>query len=148
MPVLRRLAIGVLAASTATAVGACTQNDNGNNTLAGRKETTAPAGVPQTTGPAVSPTGDVKPGGPIDLEAKDNEFVPKTVNAAAGTITITFKNTGASPHTFTSADLKVDVNANAGQTTTITIKDAKAGAYKFVCKYHESVGMVGDITVT
>jgi plastocyanin len=50
------------------------------------------------------------------LEAKDNEFTPKTITAAAGDITIEMENTGVAPHTFTNADLKVDVNVDAGKT--------------------------------
>lgn len=136
MPVLRRLAIGAVAFGLTAALGACTQNDNGNNTLVGRRSNSP------------TPTGTGQAGGPVSLEAKDNEFVPKQLTAAAGDITIEFKNTGVSPHTFTSTDFSVDQNVNAGSSATLTLKGAKPGTYKFVCKYHESLGMTGTITVT
>jgi plastocyanin len=145
MPLLRRLATGAFALSTVLAIGACSQNDNGNNTLVGKNNTPTPPGAPASTG-APSPSGG---GGTLTtLEAKDNEFVPKTATAKAGTISFEMKNTGASPHTFTSADLKVDVNVDAGKTGKIEIADAKPGTYKFICKYHEALGMTGELTVT
>jgi len=139
MHLVRRAVTGALALTTAYALAACAPQDNGNNTLAGERSTPPPG--PQTTGAA-------EPGGPVSLEAKDNEFVPKDITAKAGDITISFKNTGAAPHTFTNADLKVDQNDDAGKTVEITLKDVKPGTYKYVCKYHESVGMTGTLTVS
>ena len=134
----RSAALAVLALF---AVSACSQADNGNNTL-----TDDP--VVSTTASASPTGGGDKPAETDKIEAKDNEFVPKSIAAKAGDITLTMDNTGAAPHTFTQTELKVDVNADAGKTVKITIKGAKAGTYKFVCKYHESIGMVGELTVT
>lgn len=140
MHLRRRAVAGVLAMAFLT--GACTEYDNGNNTLAEQDPSPTAPGGPQTTGPAVVP------GGPIPLEAKDNVFEPKTIEAKAGDITIEMKNTGVAPHTFTNADLKVDVNADGGKTATITLTGVQAGTYKIICKYHESIGMVGELKVT
>jgi len=136
----RRATAGALATLTVLAMG-CTKYDNGNNTLTESSPT--PAGDPRTTKPAEQPAG-----GTIALEAKDNEFAPKTIEVKAGPATIDMKNTGAAPHTFTNADLKVDVNADAGKTATISLTDLKPGTYKFICKYHEALGMVGELKVT
>lgn len=147
----RRATSAALALTAALALGACVEADNGNNTLAYDKTeapsaaSTAP-GAPQSTGPA-------EPGGPdgsgvIDLEAKDNEFVPLEITAKAGTITINMRNTGVAPHTFTNADLEVDVNADGGKNAEIKLTDVKPGKYHFICKYHEALKMVGDLTVT
>jgi plastocyanin len=140
---LRRAAVAALAFSTLFGLAACNKNDTGNNTLVGRKSPSpASSGGPQTTAPAEAG------GGPVALAAKDNEFDPKAITAKAGAVTIEMKNNGVSPHTFTSTDLGVDVNVDAGKTGTIQIADAKPGTYKFVCKYHESLGMTGELTVT
>lgn len=137
---LRRAAAGALALCTVIALGACTKQDNGNNTLVdSRPEPTNTGGGPQTTAPAA---------GAPELEAKDNAFAPKDLTVAAGDVTITMKNTGAAPHTFTLADPKADVNVDAGKTAEIKLTGLKAGTYKFVCKYHESLGMTGELTVT
>ena len=122
---------------------ACTRYDNGNNTLVGQKAPTTPVGDPRTTPPAGGGGG-----GTIALEAKDNAFEPKTIEAKAGDIVIDMKNTGLAPHTFTNADLKIDVNADAGKTAKIELTGVAAGTYKIICKYHESLGMVGELKVT
>jgi plastocyanin len=137
MSLLRRLVIGAVALGTAAALAACTPQDSGNNTLVGTKSPTPSASVPAPV-----------PGGPVSLEAKDNEFVPKAIAAKAGDVTISFDNTGAAPHTFTSPELKVDQNVDAGKKTEISLKGVQPGTYKFVCKYHQSLGMVGELTVT
>lgn len=138
---LRRAAAAALAACTLVGLGACTKNDNGNNTLVGRKAEPTSSGGPQTTAPAEA-------GGELKLEAKDNEFAPTTLTAKAGDISFEMNNTGKAPHTFTSTELGVDVNVNAGEKGTVSIKDAKPGTYAFFCKYHEALGMKGEITVT
>lgn len=144
MRATRPVARAAAALTLVLALGACSQNDNGNNTLTNQTPggPTTPAGAPASTGAAEAPSGTVK------LDAKDNLFDPKDVQAKAGHIVIEMKNAGAAPHTFTQGDLKVDVAADAGKTVTIDIPDAKPGTYKFVCKYHESIGMVGNLTVT
>jgi plastocyanin len=136
---LRRAAAGALALSTVVALGACTKQDNGNNTLADQKpSSTASSGAPAAGAPRI--------------EAKDNEFLPRDLTVSAGDVTITLHNTGAAPHTFTMSDpkvaAKVDVNADSGKTVDIKLTGLKAGKYKFVCKYHEALGMTGELTVT
>jgi plastocyanin len=140
MHLARRAAAGVAAITAAFALAACSPQDNGNNTLAGTKSPGVQGG-PQTTAPAEA-------GAPLTVDAKDNAFAPKTIAAKAGDITITVKNTGAAPHTFTSAELNADQAIDPGKETSITLTGVKAGTYKFVCKYHETLGMTGEITVT
>lgn len=146
----RRRYAAAFALTAALSAVACTEADNGNNTLAEKDipgaQTSATAsasapGAPQSTAPAVA-------GKDIQLEAKDNEFVPLEITAKAGDITIVMENTGKAPHTFTQKDLDVDVNADAGKTATIQLKDVKPGKYHFICIYHEALKMVGDLTVT
>lgn len=150
----RRRAV-LLAPLAALALVACVEADNGNNTLAvgdrgqtpsSAAEPTAP-GAPQSTAPARPGQGG-NAGGAIDLEAKDNVFVPETIDAKAGDITIEMRNTGVAPHTFTNADLKVDVNADGGKSATIKLTGVKPGSYKIICKYHETIGMVGELKVS
>ena len=140
MHLARRALTAAVALTTAYALAACTPNDNGNNTLAGTKSPSAQGG-PQTTAPAEA-------GGSVAVVAKDNEFAPKTLTAKAGDITIALDNTGAAPHTFTSTELKVDQAIDAGKKTSISLTGVQPGTYKFVCKYHETLGMTGELTVT
>lgn len=139
MHLLRRAGAGALALTTAFVLAACSPQDNGNNTLAGSKSPAPTGGGPQTTGAA---------SGNVTIEMKDNEFVPKDVSAKGGSITIELKNTGVAPHTFTANDLHADQDVQAGKDTTVTLSGVAPGTYKFFCKYHESLGMVGQITVS
>lgn len=150
---LRRHAAAALALTAVLSVVACTEADNGNNTLAedehpGAQTTSSASATPQGGPATVAPPVGFPAGKPVPLEAKDNEFAPAAFSVPAGDVEIVMENTGASPHTFTQADLKVDVNADAGKKATIKLKDLKPGTYHFVCKYHESLKMVGDLTVT
>jgi plastocyanin len=140
---LTRLATGATAVALLLTLGACNKNDVGNNTLADRSESPTPTAGPQSTGAASGGSSH-----DVTVDAKDNEFQPKDLTASAGDITVTFKNVGAAPHTFTAKDLKADKSANAGQTLKIDLKDVKPGTYKYVCLYHESLGMTGTLTVT
>jgi plastocyanin len=142
---LTRLASGAAAVTLLLVLGGCAENDNGNNTLVGQSE--SPSASPTAPGHPAS-TAAAPQGGAIALVAKDMEFAPKEVEAKAGTVSIEMKNTGAAPHTFTSTELHVDQNADAGKTVTFTLDGVKPGTYKFICKYHESIGMVGELKVT
>lgn len=126
-----------LALVTSFALAACAPQDSGNNTLVGSKS-------PAASQPPAGNGG----AGSTEIEAKDNEFAPKELDVKAGDVTITLKNTGVSPHTFTSSELSVDQDVNAGKTVEIKLTGLKAGTFKFICKYHESLGMVGELKVS
>jgi len=88
-------------------------------------------------------------------------FVPATVNIAAGD-TVTWTNSGAITHTVTfdsgkaatASDVVLpsgaspfdsgDMEEDATFSHTFTVK----GTYKYVCKYHEMMGMVGTVVVS
>ena len=79
------------------------------------------------------------------VEMQDSVFAPATLTVAVGD-TVTFKNTGALPHTAQTKDGTFDTgNVNAGQSKDVVMK--KAGTFKYICLYHESTGMVGTIEV-
>jgi plastocyanin len=50
-------------------------------------------------------------------------------------------------HTFTADDLKIDQSVDAGQTVEFSHTFDKAGTFKLYCIPHETLGMVGEITV-
>ncbi|MCA1840461.1 MAG: cupredoxin domain-containing protein [Actinomycetota bacterium] len=80
------------------------------------------------------------------VETQDNKFSPVTLTIAPGD-SVTFKNTGNSPHTATAKDGSFDTaNLNPGESRTLTIKGS--GSIAYVCKYHETLGMRGTIEVS
>lgn len=80
------------------------------------------------------------------VEARDdNTFAPSTINVNVGD-TVTFRNTGALPHTATAKDRSFDTgNLNAGESKPVTF--TKAGTFDLVCIYHEAQGMVAKLVV-
>ena len=85
-----------------------------------------------------------------------NAYTKKTLTAVAGRVTITFDNTGFSPHNIalragTRASSKVIAKgpiAIHGATSRISLT-LKKGAYRFFCSVerHEADGMWGIVTV-
>ena len=75
---------------------------------------------------------------------RDNEFVPSDPTISAGGVELV--NEGESPHTFTVEGEDVDVEVEAGQTTTATV-DLKPGTYTLFCNFHRTQGMEGTLTV-
>ncbi|MBI2288107.1 MAG: cupredoxin domain-containing protein [Chloroflexi bacterium] len=61
--------------------------------------------------------------------------------------TITSRDTS---HTFTIAELGINIAVDAGQTVTRELKVEKAGTFAFYCAVpgHRSAGMAGTLTVT
>lgn len=51
-------------------------------------------------------------------------------------------------HTFTSDGLGIDQAVDAGQAVTFSFTFTKPGTYRLICIPHESLGMVGTITVS
>ncbi|MDP6452804.1 MAG: cupredoxin domain-containing protein [SAR202 cluster bacterium] len=75
------------------------------------------------------------------------EFTPDNWEFSAGeTVNFTLKAEGQF-HTFTVADLDIDVNVDAGKTEKLTYTFDTAGTYELICVPHEALGMVGTITV-
>jgi plastocyanin len=90
-----------------------------------------------------------------------SRFDPETVTIAAGD-TVKWTNTGFVTHTVTfdpaMAAKAADVSLPAGvqpfdsgdveEDASFSHTFAAKGAYKYICKYHEDMGMVGTVIVT
>jgi len=100
----------------------------------------------------------------VDVSIKNSPkgvFVPATVNVSVGD-TVTWTNPGAITHTVTFDPTKAmtasDVVLPAGATpfdsgdleedATFSHTFTTKGTYKYVCKYHEMMGMVGTVVVS
>jgi plastocyanin len=83
----------------------------------------------------------------IEEELDDKYFKPTFIKAKAGEkITITAKNEGGLPHTFTSDDLSVDKELQPGKSAKFTITVPSKGAvFQFHCDFHQGSGMVGAV---
>ena len=100
----------------------------------------------------------------VDVSMKNSPkgvFVPATVNVSVGD-TVTWTNPGAITHTVTFDPAKAssagDVALPAGvapfdsgdmeEDATFSHTFTAKGTYKYVCKYHEMMGMVGTVVVS
>jgi plastocyanin len=84
-------------------------------------------------------------GGAPSLSMVDNAFEPADLTVSSGA-TVEVSNDGQNPHTITIEEAGIDEEVEPGQSTSITI-DVEAGEYTMICRFHESVGMEGTITI-
>lgn len=85
----------------------------------------------------------------VTVESNERiEFVPATVNAAVGTLTLTHRNAGAVPHNlvFTDKSLGGTETLTEGKEEAITLTFTEPGTYVFVCTIHS--GQEGKVVVS
>ena len=133
----------ILAVVAALALTAC----GGSEDLG---TTPAPASPPPPSAPAPA-AGDA--GTPVAVELLDpagsgvNAFKPDEFTFSVGQkVTFTF-TAETEAHSFTIDDLGIDEDIDAGKTKTFTFTFDKAGTFDLICIPHETLGMVGKITV-
>jgi len=73
-------------------------------------------------------------------------FAPSSLSVKKGA-TLTIKNVGTNAHTFTITGQGIDITNDVGQTHQVTIS-LPPGTYPFICRFHQSSGMKGTLTVT
>ncbi len=122
-----------LLACLATFSAACTSNTGATSVKATSAVT--------ATGPASAQVAEVKGNSSL-------AFVPNTVKAKVGVLTLTLGNIGGTPHNLTFDEPsfpKIDI-VSAGPTKSATLQLTKPGVYRFVCTIHS--GMAGKLVVT
>ena len=72
-------------------------------------------------------------------------FSPSTVKVNEGQ-TITLENVSDDAHTFTVIGQSIDIETLPGKTSHVAI-DLPPGTYRFVCRFHRSMGMKGLLLV-
>ncbi len=108
---------------------------------------------PSYTPPSASNPPAVR--GAVEITASDGFiFSPANVTVSAGT-TVRWVNTGSAPHTVTSglssrpADSPgTKFDHQLGRGTTFEFQFNEVGEQPFFCRFHESMGMKGVVTVT
>jgi plastocyanin len=84
----------------------------------------------------------------VTVRMEDNFFDPANITVEPGT-TVTWVHSGNNPHTTTSYDGLWDsgmIEGGSGGTFSFTFEEP--GTYDYFCIPHESLGMIGSITVT
>ena len=84
----------------------------------------------------------------LNVEAFDFYFEPTSLNVDVGAeVTIDFTNSGSVEHSWTSTDLDAEVEAGAGEESSVTfVAPAEPGSYDYFCEYHPD-DMQGTISI-
>ncbi len=113
-------------------------------------EATATVAPAATATSVPADNGGGSEGGVVNILSLENPYVfePDTLDFEVGkTYTLNF----VAPdefHTFTVAELDIDVLLLAGQAVEQTVTFDKAGTFTLICLPHEALGMVGTVTVS
>ena len=79
---------------------------------------------------------------------EDFFFSPNVLTGSAGQqLTLTIDNQGAATHTFTIASEHIDVTLAPGTQQTVKVTFPNSGSTEFLCRFHESMGMTGELQV-
>ena len=133
------LALGVLAT-------ACTTSTSSSAAATSSSASPTPTTSPIPTSPA--PPANVAGKTSFTIDTYDNFFSPNTLTGSAGQkLNLTISNLGAATHTFTITSENIDVLLAPGTSQTVHVKFPKSGSTQFVCRFHESMGMVGELQV-
>ena len=131
--------LGLLVLPLATACGGAGNHSAANETP------TAPSSATATT----SADGVQQ----ITIDTTDQfRFAPMTIRAHVGRLRIMLSDHGTYPHNISFPSLHATsptVSGNPGQQqTTFTVTFTHAGTYDFICTFHSSAGMKGQVTVS
>lgn len=160
---LKKLALFVVLIGIVTAVVACGENTPPKGDHDAVKPAAVPASqqpvtAPPVAAPAAAPVAASQsgsPGAPADRvisvglqdESANYAFDPEQLTFAKGE-TVTIELTSQNEfHSFTVDSLGLDVEVEAGESASVTYTFDTAGTYDLICIPHESLGMVGTITV-
>ncbi len=90
----------------------------------------------------------VAPEGAVEVQTVNIAYVPKTLQASSGKVTVAVRNRDLFWHTFTIDRLGVDIKAPVGRLRSATF-EARPGTYSFYCRLptHAALGMRGTLTV-
>jgi plastocyanin len=90
----------------------------------------------------------VVPEGAVEVETTNVAFVPDTLRAGGGRVTVAVRNRDLFWHTFTIDALGVDIRAPVGGLRSASF-EAEPGTYDFYCRIpgHATLGMRGRLTV-
>ena len=141
MGLLRRLPI--LVAAVFLLVGAAACGGSGGNDESEEGTTTTIGGVQTESHGTKDVSGET---GKVEIEMYDNFFEPTILEGKPGQkVTIELKNEGKAAHTFTISEQSVDQEVQPGDEAEVDITFPQSGELTFVCKFHQSSGMVGAL---
>jgi plastocyanin len=86
--------------------------------------------------------------GKVEVELDDDYFEPTILTGEPGQkVTLELKNEGNNPHTLTISDQGIDKEVQPADEAEVDVTFPENGQLAFVCRFHESNGMVGALEV-
>ena len=87
--------------------------------------------------------------GKVDVELDDDYFEPTILKGEPGqTVTLELMSEGDNPHTLTISGQGIDQEVQPGDEAEVDVTFPESGQLAFVCRFHESNGMVGALEVS
>jgi plastocyanin len=140
MMVAALLALGIVAT-------ACTTSASSSSGAAASPSSSV-SSSPSPTPPSPAPPANVVGKKAFTIDQEDFFFSPSVLMGSAGQqLTLTIDNQGAATHTFTIASEHIDVTLAPGTQQTVNVTFPKSGSTEFLCRFHESMGMTGELQV-
>jgi plastocyanin len=134
------LALGIVAT-------ACTTSST-SSAAASPSSSSGQSTTPSPTPPSPAPPANVVGKKTFTIDAEDFFFSPNVLTGSAGQqLTLTIDNQGAATHTFTIASEHIDVTLAPGTQQTVKVTFPNSGSTEFLCRFHESMGMTGELQV-
>lgn len=141
------LALGAAACDSGGGVGGPPLPEEGS---AGRTGTPTRADTILIAGLEANDHGSLDVSGmtAVELGLDDVYFQPTILEGEAGqTLTIGLKNEGDVAHTFTITELDIDAVLQPGEEAGARVTFPSSGAIVFFCRFHETGGMRGALSV-
>jgi len=145
-----RLLRGVLGVATVVvfvlALTACGGYGGGDNGDEGEGGSTTIGGMSASLHGTKDVSGET---GKVEIEMYDDYFEPTVLKGEPGqTVTLELKNEGENAHTLTISDKGIDQEVQPGDEAEADVTFPDSGQLVFVCRFHESKGMVGALEVS
>jgi plastocyanin len=135
LPIVAAAAVLLLAPVACGGYGKSKKSDEGTSTTIGGVQTQS-HGTKDVSGET----------GKVEIEVYDNYFEPTALKGKPGQkVTLELKNEGEVAHTFTVSEQSIDQEVQPGDEAEADVTFPKSGTLTFVCKFHRSRGMVGEL---
>ncbi len=138
----------IVAALLALGIGATACTTSSSSSGAAASASSSESSTPSPTPPSPAPPANVVGKKTFTIDAQDFFFSPNVLTGSAGQqLTLTIDNQGAATHTFTIASEHIDVTLAPGTQQTVKVTFPNSGSTEFLCRFHESMGMTGELQV-